>query len=92
MTMSKENARYWFSVYTEGSGRMFRVISAHSIERVRAFYERHTDEYIIEQLTWADLNHLIGIVPPTVESESTFAEGHLLFEYDGAIVSIEVID
>jgi len=90
--MCKENPRFWFSACGRGSGRMLHIVSARSIERVRAFYGRLSEEYIIEQLTWADLSRLAGIAPPTVYQNTTLAEGHLLFQYNGRIVSIEVAD
>lgn len=90
--MCNENNRWWFSACSRGSGRMVHIVSARSIERVRAFYGPLSNEYIIEQLTWADLSRLAGIAPPTVEQDTTLAEGHLLFEYNGGIVSIEVAD
>jgi len=90
--MSTESPRYWFSALSRGGGRMVHIVSARSIGRVRAMYGRLSEEYLISQLMWSDLNRLAGIAPPTVEQETTFAEGDLLYEHNGRVVSIEVAD
>ena len=71
---------------------MVHIISARSIGRARASMGRLSEEYIFSQLTWCGINDVAGIAPPTVEQETTFAEGHLLYQHIGRTISIEVAD
>ena len=90
--MCEKPIRYWFSAKSRGHGRMVHIISARSIGRVRASMGRLSEEYLIEQLMWSDLNRLAGIAPPVVDSATTFAADGLTYEHNGRVISIEVAD
>jgi len=90
--MCKDNPRYWFAATSRGHGRMVHIISARSIGRARASMGRLSEEYLFEQMTWGDMVRLIGVAPPTTEQETTFAVGHLFYEYHGTVISLEVAD
>lgn len=90
--MSEIETRFWFAALSRGHGRMVHIISARSIGKARASMGGLSDEYLFSQLTWSDINRLAGVVPPTTDQETTFAEGHLIYEYNGRVVSIEVAD
>lgn len=90
--MCEQKPRFWFSACSRSGGRMVHVISARSIGRVRAFYGRLFDEYVIEQLKWSDLFRLLGVTPPMVNRGDTFAEGPIVIPWQGKTISIEVAD
>jgi len=90
--MSIKEPRFWFSGLSKSGGRTVHLISAHSIEKARASMGHFSENYIVYQLTWSDMNRLAGIAPPTVEQETTYAEGHLLYRHSGRTISIDVAD
>lgn len=90
--MCKQEPRFWYSACSTGGGRMVHVISARSIGRVRAYYGRLSEEYVIEQLKWSDLFTLLGVAPPPVDRGDSFAVGPLLIPWQGKAISLEVAD
>lgn len=88
--MSDEERRWWFVARHKNHGRLLHLISARSIGKARAYLGRVSEEYVFEQVTWADLMKLIGCGPPTVEQETTFAQGPILTEWNGKVVSIDI--
>ena len=88
--MCQHLPRHWFLAKSKGHGRILHIISARSYGSARASMGRLSEEYNFTELTWSDLNRLAGIAPPTVNQETTLAEGPLMYEHNGRVVSIEV--
>jgi len=90
--VSKESTRFWFSAIKQSGSRTVHIISAHSIGKAQASLGDFSDEYAFTKLTWGRMNYLAGIAPPTVEQETTFAEGHLLYRHNDRTISIDIAD
>ncbi len=90
--MSDGESRSWYCATSKGHGRMVHIISARTIGRARASMGRLSDDYLFQEMFWGDMIRLLGVASPTIEAETTMAQGHLLFEYCGTVVSLEVAD
>ena len=71
---------------------MVHIVSAHSIDSVRTYFGSLSETYVIEQLSWSEINRLAGIAPPSTDSDTELAEGPLMYEHQGRVISIEVAD
>lgn len=87
--MCKHRPRYWFLATGKNHGRMTHIISAHSIQAARVSMGSRSESYEFSQMMWDDIIRVIGAASPTVKPHTTWAEGPLLFEYNGRIVSVE---
>jgi len=90
--MSEQKRRFWFAALSRAGGKIVHIISARTIGEARASMGPVSGEYQFAPMTWGDINRLAGIVPPITEPVTGLAEGHLLYDFYGRTISIEVAD